>query len=74
MGLPIVELPFMCNLAVDVHTAVKMLLGMGEFQYLADRFSGRRNLAATRLHYALSSKEDAILNTLETQLAKITGV
>ena len=49
MGLPIVELPFMCNLAVDVHTAVKMLLGMGEFQYLADRFSDRRNPEEAKL-------------------------
>ena len=74
LGKPTVDLPFMWNLALEMRAAVDLLLAKDKFKYLEGLFSNRRCPAASKLHYALSATEDAILAALESDLTKIPGV
>eukprot|EP00959_Pyramimonas_sp_CCMP1952_P352767 7390868-Pyramimonas_sp.AAC.1 len=74
LGKPACDLPFLWNLAVDMHKAVDMLLSREKFRYLDGRFENRRCPAASKLHYALSSVEDSILSDLETEVTSVDGV
>ena len=68
LGLPDTDFPFLWQLAVAIARSADILLGQPRFEYLKRLFSDRRNPTASRMHYALSAKEDHILNDLELQL------
>lgn len=74
LGTPPCDLPFLWNLAVDMHKAVGMLLALEKFSYLEGRFANRRCPPASKLHYALSSLEDTILSDLEKEVTSVNGV
>ena len=74
LGKPTCDLPFLWNLAVDMHKAVDMLLACEKFSYLEGRFENRRCPAASKLHYALSSVEDSILADLEKEVTSVDGI
>ena len=54
--------------------AAETLLGMPRFSYLEGRLVDHRNPLATRVHYALSSVEDAILTHLENGCSSIESL
>ena len=68
MGWPTHELAMLWNLALEVQKAIEFILGLPEFLYLQEHFGNRRNPQATRVHYAMSSIEDAILSDLVREL------
>ena len=68
LGRPTHEIPFMWNLWAQCKMAAKTVIDGLEFAHLQSMFMERRNPLATRLHFALAKREDAILQKLCTAL------
>ena len=74
LGLPTLDLPFLWNLALEVHRGVDVLLSLEQFAYLEAHFNGRKNPAACKLHYALASIEDQIIQDVEAKLSEVSSL
>jgi len=72
-GLPESELPLLWALAAEFRTAAQVLISKDKYSYLQGMFGDRRNPMATRLHYALASVEDAIVNDLAREMENAFG-
>ena len=70
LGKPKYDFPFLWQLALHVHGALRMLLGSPKYEYLLPLFADRRSPLATRAHYALASVEDTVLSALEFSLTQ----
>ena len=69
-GRPKAELPYLWALAVELRMAAERLLELPEHCHLLEMFDARRCPGATRLHYALASLEDHLLQRLEAGIAQ----
>ena len=67
-GRPQSQLPFLWALAVELRMAARVLLDLPEFTHLSGMFGARRHPDATRLHYAVSSMQDLVIQSLEKAL------
>ena len=61
-GRPVFDLPFLWALWAEMQAASRVLLDNEEFAYLSDMFGNRRYPEASRLFYAVSNYEDALLH------------
>ena len=69
-GRPQSDLPLLWALAVEMRKATMTVLEQPKFHYLNKRFTSRRFPQATRLHYALSTIEDKLMQDLKVELAR----
>ena len=69
-----VDIPFLWNLALDMHRAVQVLLGLPKFDYLQGHFNERKNPPACKFHYALAGIEDNIIQEVEERLSQISDL
>ena len=65
------DLPFLWSLRKLLASASQIILGSRSYEYLANKFSDRKNPRATRFSYALFGKEDHILSELQETLQRI---
>ena len=72
-GRPSHPLPLLWALAVQMRAAAEIVLQKSKFDHLASMFSDRRLPSATRLHYALSSIEDSLVEEVTTALVEEFG-
>ena len=68
-GVPTSDLPLLWALVADVRRASGIILADPRFNYLKGLFSQRRNPVASRLHYAIASIEDSIVQRVQAAIA-----
>ena len=70
LAAPMGELPFLWALSVQIKQAVDIILSSDKFQHLNNMFASRRQPVASRLHFALASVEDFIVQQAELAMLK----
>jgi hypothetical protein len=73
LGKPLSDVPFLWALAHEVSMAVSIVLALPRFRHLHDMFKDRRSPTTTRLHFALASLEDEIIQDLEARVGVATA-
>jgi len=61
------------DLSAQLHEAIDLVLQDDKFLYLSNKFGSRRNPKATRMHFALASIEDAIIQSIERKIQGTIG-
>ena len=64
LGRPWREIPPMWKLAAEIHDATHLILNHDNYRHLATKFSDRENPRACRLFYAVTPREDLIIEEI----------